>query len=514
MSTLKNAFRNVSRAKGRSILICVIIVIIAFSVCIGLCIRQSATEAREDAMAEMNITAQISPDREMAMEKSFQPGGDFDPSQLPDMMQDSLTLEEMQTYAEAESVKTFYYTMSASVNAAGDLEAYSTSSDDEEESTNSFFQMPAGMGGSSADFSVTGYSSDDAMTQFVDGSCTIEEGSVFDEGTSKKVCIISDELATYNDLEVGDSIKLASSEDDDVTFKLKIVGIYSNSQASAQAGGMGGIFGRMGGVDPANEIYTSAAALTAIAEDKDISTDISGTYVVGDVDAYESFCDEVKELGLTDDYTVSSSDLTAYEQSAQPLENLAKFAGYFLIVILLIGAAILIVLNMFATRERKYEIGVLTAIGMKKSKVAKLFMTEILIITLAGVIIGGGIGAATSVPVTDALLSSQIESQQDNLMNKNDAFGRDFGGMVGGMPPGEMPEGFEGFEGGNFEDIQEEIEESGFFGEYMSDVSASVDLTVLLELLAICIVLAVISGMASVTAIMRYEPLQILSNRD
>ncbi len=212
MSTLKNAFRNVSRAKGRSILICVIIVIIAFSVCIGLCIRQSATEAREDAMAEMNITAQISPDREMAMEKSFQPGGDFDPSQLPDMMQDSLTLEELQAYAEAESVKTFYYTMSAGVNGAGDLEAYSTSSDDEGDSANSFFQMPGGMGGSSADFSVTGYSSDDAMTQFVDGTCTIEDGSVFDEGTSKKVCIISDELATYNNLKVGDSIKLAAAK--------------------------------------------------------------------------------------------------------------------------------------------------------------------------------------------------------------------------------------------------------------------------------------------------------------
>ena len=61
-----------------------------------------------------------------------------------------------------------------------------------------------------------------------------------------------------------------------------------------------------------------------------------------------------------------------YEQSAQPLENLVKFEGYFLIVILLIGAIILIVLNVFATRERKYEIGVLSAIGMKKARRVKL----------------------------------------------------------------------------------------------------------------------------------------------
>lgn len=48
-------------------------------------------------------------------------------------------------------------------------------------------------------------------------------------------------------------------------------------------------------------------------------------------------------------------------------------AGYFLIVILAIGAIVLIVLNIFNIRERKYEVGVLTAIGMKKSRVAISF---------------------------------------------------------------------------------------------------------------------------------------------
>ena len=53
-----------------------------------------------------------------------------------------------------------------------------------------------------------------------------------------------------------------------------------------------------------------------------------------------------------------------------PLKNLSTFATYFLIVVLIIGAVILIVLNIFNIRERKYEVGVMTAIGMKKGKVA------------------------------------------------------------------------------------------------------------------------------------------------
>ena len=87
-----------------------------------------------------------------------------------------------------------------------------------------------------------------------------------------------------------------------------------------------------------------------------------------------------------------------------PLNTLSTMAGWFLLVILLIGAVILIVLNIFNVRERKYEIGVLTAMGMKKGKVALQFLTEIFTVTLTAVIIGIIIGAVSSVPVTNALL--------------------------------------------------------------------------------------------------------------
>lgn len=530
MLTWKYALRNVSRSKGRSILIGIIIIIIAFSVCIGLCIRQSAVDAKEAALEDITVTAQISVDREAAMEKGRggqPPGeGEFDREAMREAMGTALTLEEMQGYAEAESVQNFYYTMTASVNGSGSLEAYSTteSDDSDSSSTSDPFGGRGGMDmGSSGDFAITGYSSDDAMTDFVDGTCTIEDGEVFEEGTSDNVCIISNELAEYNGLKVGDTIKIASVDDEDDTYKLEIVGIYSNSQVSAQAGGMGmmggmGKGGMRGFTDPANNIYTSYQTLAAITEKYDSITGMTnGTYVLGDLAGYEAFEKEVKAMGLSDEYTVSSTDLTMYEQSARPLENLAKFAGYFLIVILVIGAIILIVLNIFATRERKYEIGVLTAIGMKKERVARLFMSEILIIALAGVIVGGAIGAVSSVPVTNALLSSQIAAQQEQMGQRDGNFGREFGGMQG-QPPGEQGELPDGMEEGETPPEIPEGEEGrdfgGMFGNYITEVSSAVNLVVLLELLAACVALAIVGGMVSVIAIMRYEPLQILANRD
>ena len=68
---------------------------------------------------------------------------------------------------------------------------------------------------------------------------------------------------------------------------------------------------------------------------------LNGTYAFESVSDYEKFQDEVKEMGLSDDYTVSSSDLTSYEESLEPLQHLSEYAGYFLMVILAIGAVIL-----------------------------------------------------------------------------------------------------------------------------------------------------------------------------
>ena len=517
MYITKFALKNIMRSKGRNILIGIIVIIIAFAVCISLCIRQAAEEAKTETLEDINITAQISPDREKAMEDAMAGGmpGEFDKDALSELMGEALSLKELKTYAEADSVKSFYYTMTAYVNGSDDFEAYSTGDDD----SSSSMGFPGGMGGSfeSGDFTVTGFSSDESMTEFVDGTCEITEGAVFEENTSKKVCIIPDELAEFNGLEVGDKIAVTAVDDEEEQYKLKIVGIYSNSQASAQAMGMGGFGGGMS--DPANNIYMSYEALEDIVSGSDnIDSTINGTYVLGTMEAYESFQKEVEELGLSDEYVVSSTDVNAYEMMTGSLDSLAKFTGYFLIVVLAVGAVIMIVLNIFATRERKYEIGVLAAIGMKKKKVARLFLTEILIVTLAGVIIGGGIGAATSVPVADAMMN--IVSQQDMGGDEGQSFGREFnappdmsgGGMPGGNMPGggnpsDMPGMFGGFGG------QGSVVPEGM-ADFMTDITASVDVTVLLEMMGICLLLALAAGMVSVVAIMRYEPLQILANRD
>ena len=150
-------------------------------------------------------------------------------------------------------------------------------------------------------------------------------------------------------------------------------------------------------MDPANQIYMSYEALHAMVEKSTADTDTAlhaqtrGTYVFENVEAYDKFEAQARKLGLSDMYTVSSEDVAAYEQSLAPLENLSTYAGYFLAVVLLVGGVILVVLNIYHIRERKYEIGVLAAIGMNKRRIALQFICEILIVTLMAIMLGCGI---------------------------------------------------------------------------------------------------------------------------
>ena len=555
MYIVKNALRCIGRSKGRNILIGIIALVIAISACIGLSIRQAAESAKISALGGMSVTATIQYDRASAMgemgggrpsgSSGGRPNMSFDKNQFANMMGNAstLTLDEYKKYAEAESVQDFYYTLTAYFNGSESFSAVTDEVDEEnEESAESSSnqgkpQMPGGFGGgmnfgrggASGDFSVIGYSSDSSMTSFVNGNASIlEGGSMFEEGTRELVCVISEELALYNSLSVGDTITISNPSAEDETYTLTVSGIYTSTENNDFSMSM---FGKS--QDPANQIYMSADALQTIIDEsvsksttvtddygRTSETKIEGTleatYAFADADAYYAFEEEARALGLSENYKISSSDITSFENSIAPLNTLSQMAGVFLIVILIIGGIILVVLNIFNVRERKYEVGVLTAMGMKKWKVATQFICEILVVTMVAVIIGASIGAISSVPVTNALLANQIENQNNQQSDFDKNMGRPSnmpGGNKGGMPsgmPSNMPSDMPDIGGGSnpFGDM------FGNAANYITEVDSAMNLTVVFQMIGVGLLLTFIASAASVLFIMRYDPLKILANRD
>ncbi|SEQ74313.1 putative ABC transport system permease protein [Lachnospiraceae bacterium NE2001] len=566
MYIFKNAFKNISRSLGRNILIGIIVTVIAASCCVALSIRKSSENARESNMKNLNITAHINVDRSYVMEQIQNSGVDMsDRSAMQEVLKEAsgLSLEEMQEYAKSEYVSNFYYTNMLILDGNDDLQPIdpnaeiSSDTDADEETTEETTeatteaqqgpgmgpdgqqgpgmdgqsgdgqmmgpgmqqqqQDPVTMMASQGDFKLTGYSADAAMDDFNTGVSTIKEGSMFDEDTEDMVCVISSELATYNNISVGDKITLQNITCENETYELEVVGIYKNSDSSSS-------MSTGNANDPANEILTSSKVVdslvaasadyveesddeedeettTATVERQALSATTTGSYVFADMDGYDNFESYLKEQEGSK-YVLTSSDVASYEASLVPLENLKSFATAFLLVILAIGAIILVVLNMFNIRERKYEVGVLTAVGMHKGKVALQFMLEIFIVTIFAILIGTGIGAATSVPITNKLLESQVQQQESSSSQTQSNFGRDQQQGPGG---GQQMGGQGTFTKGG--DITGPV-------NYIDSVSYAVDGVVVLQMVGIGILLSIISSLIAIIFIMRYQPLKILTERD
>jgi putative ABC transport system permease protein len=474
-------------------LIGLIVCIIAFSSCIALIIMESAESTAEDGLSNLNITATIDVDRGKLMSDATESGED--PRAVMSSTK-SLTLEEMQTYAKSDQVQNFYYSLQSSLSGTDSLSAVETS--------DQTIAMPAvggGPGGEQSgsettffmgDFTVVGVSDAAAMTSFASSGYTMTEGEVFTFDSANNECVISQELALLNSISVGDSITLTNPGDATETFSLTVTGIFTGSSEATTT--QGRVF--MSSMDPSNQIYTNYLTLNTLIEsastDNPLISSVQGTYVLGTPAAFEAFQADATEMGLSDEYTVSSNDLTNYENSLLPLTNLKKFATILLVLVLGIGGVILTLFSLFIIRERKYEVGVLTAIGMKKKNVAVQFLTEAFLVAIIGVMVGTGLGAALSQPVADVLLADQISSIQEQQTDQMSQFGRDVG--MGGGPGG----------GGRITNVE----------NYIDSLSPSMDLSVVLSLAGICVLLSLLASSAALIFVMRYEPMRILSERE
>ncbi len=559
MYIVKNAIRSIVRSPGRTAIICLLVMAISAASCVALSIQQAAQTARINGSNSLVIRGRIRTDRKYVMEtlQAAQPEENGEESEEnAESMQDvlkslsGLSLEEMQIYSAADSVQDFYYYATVSLSGNNGLEPLNKDDHSSIEAAISDAMPtdrgPGGMMGPGGemssvedimasinfggDFVLYGYSSDIAMEDFRDGTCYITSGQMFEQGTGDYVCIIDDELATYNDLQVGDQITLCNPGMRSERFVFSIVGIFKNTaDVSAQTQD-----------DPANHILTSytvthdiveksrvyrdPASVESSVETEDgrrveqlltddgalvikgrpeddseeyeneeaLSETVVGTYLFDSIEDYDAFEKQVYELGLSENYTVTSSDVAAYEASLVPLENLSAYANTFLYIILGIGAVILIGVNVFNIRERKYEIGSLTAMGMKKRKVAVQFITELTLVTFLGIILGSLLGAGLSTPVANMLLASQIEYEESSSESMNANFGREVSNAS--VKP----------HGG---DVEGEV-------EYVGTIEFSFDTAIVYKMIIIGALLAFASSTAAITYILRYDPLEILAERD
>jgi len=458
MYIFQNALKNVARNKGRNTLIGAIILAIIATTVVTLIINNTTNGIIDDYKTRFGSQVNITVNYDKWRESGAQSGG------FP-----QITPLQSLAFADSEYIKE--YVMQVMIGTASE-----TLKGKDEGSGGS--RMPSDDNRINAQFYLTNVFYDFEIGQrgIADGKGRMVENN--DE------CLVSEEFAAINGLSAGDKIALIASLHDGtdanrrrITYEMTVVGIFYD--LTDEYAGI-----HMPANNRRNQILTTTETIFAPVQEGESGLYVTTTYFLKNPSMIKDFEAEVRAKGLSE-FLKAETDEKGYNNIVAPVEGLKGISVTFMIIVLVLGAVILVLLSTIAIRERKYEIGVLRAMGMKKRKVALGLWFEMIAITCVCLCIGLTVGTLAAQPISDMLLAGQVEAAQSS----------------GGVPVGTIAS----------------ADASSLLAGSLSTLEAlnvSLGINTILEIIAISLLLASVAGMAAISRITKYEPIKILMERN
>ena len=495
MYVLTNSLRNLIRNKGRNLIMGAIVLVMLVAISVSAIIAATTNRIVADYKSRFGSDVTISYNQEKVNKILMSGAGE-----VP-----GITPEQYLAFGKSSHLKQMTYSTSLATSMDG-LKGIDEDAQNESGiqfgSTGADVQTWSSDGASAPQVNwnakLVGYSSNMEIPSFKDGTRKLVEGKM-PKGADE--IIVSQDLAKLNGLKVGDSITLATNmKKTTVKRSLKIAGIYYDGTKTAAGGDM---VPAMAMTNPKNELIASADTVLdysrEIAKTDGIELnfiDLQATYVLKSPDDLSAFEKEVRAKGLPDVYDVAT-DAASYNRIVKPMEGVSSIVGTFTLVVLVIGAAILLFLTVLAIRERKYEMGVLRAMGMSRLAVARGFVYESLALTAICLALGLGAGSALARPVSEAVLASQQAEEQ--AASQSD---QSFTGASATMIAVE-----DGTEGSAAEQGSTDL-------DALKNVDVRLTGSAVAEVAGIALGIALVSSAVGVAYVLRLEPMRILSERD
>lgn len=475
MYILKNALKNLTRNKERNILLGVIMIAILSCVAISVIINTTSSEIIKDYKNRFGSEVFIQPDQEKMMEKVQKEGNNSMESIRP-------TNDLLEKLSKSEYLKDSIFT--ASYGGYSDKLKSLDQEEYEKNNKGSGGSRVATVGGKErsenakdSNLNIKGGLDSAGLEEFKKGDRKITDGKMPEKDGE---AIVSEDFAELNNLKVGDTFKVQNPDDPDKydPLELTVSGIYYDGTKSQDYGFKHPMMNRK------NDIITTFDTLKTynqeVLKDNDLIF-VDAKFFLKDPDLLSKFNEEAHKLGLNDLYDVST-DSQSYDEIVKPVEGLQKVANMFMILVLVFGGSILILISILGIRERKYEIGVLRAMGMKKGKVALGLIFETLSTIAISLVVGLSIASLSAQPISNILLKSQIEAQKQGAAS---------GGMVTMRMGGASP---------NVEPI--------------TNLNVHLSSEAIMGIILIALLLGAISIGIGIVYIMRFEPRKILSERN
>lgn len=304
------------------------------------------------------------------------------------------------------------------------------------------------------------------MIEFADNMYILKEGRFYTEdeiASGAEVCLITETLAEYNNLKIGDTIKLYTQNPvymeregnyysemgvtkEDILLELEIIGIFENTEK----------------VDPAATNYdwmcTYESPENVVLMPDSTYIDIEYNLQCKDFeygrDNYPDFeyyqdeanypkkedimrkgsitillNDPLEVESFVEDYTANMPDFReidanneTFEQLARPLDTLTLFATFIVWLVIINAVIIITLVTALTLKTREYEIGVLLSQGVSKAKIVMQFFVELAIVAIIGFSVAVLSGSAVAGQVGQKVLEYQVDFSGLNEEEEDDYF--------------------------------------------------------------------------------------------
>lgn len=388
---IKNALLSLKKNIGKTILLFVIIVVITNLVIAGLSIQSATKKSMDQIRSSLGNDVTLSVDFRNMMKNRKPSEAVSNETSLTTTMADSLK--------DLKYVKNYNYQISTSANS-NSISAVETASDNSnnQQDTNKPNDQPE-QASNQVDFTISANTTMKYLDSFTNNNYKLTKGRLLttkDQNTNN--CVIETNLASDNDLSVGDTFTITTTVNDEIiTQELTIVGIYeiqsTNEIGSAHFN------------NPVNTIYTDLSIVQTLTGSSENIT--SAIYYLDDPENAEAFVELAKKKSDIDFDTFSlDANNRLYQQNASSLESMKSFAKMFVWIVVIAGSAILCLILALTIRNRYYEIGVLLSLGQSKVKIIAQQLIEVGLIAVVAFVISLGTGQLTSHYMGNMLESS------------------------------------------------------------------------------------------------------------
>ncbi|EAD9167828.1 ABC transporter permease [Listeria monocytogenes] len=501
MNFFKRAWLSMKARKGRSVLQLIIFTVVCVLILSGFTIQSAADKASELAREQLGGTVTLTVDREKQMQAMRDEAASSDSSSTeskPQFESSPIDVSDANELTTLNHVASYNYYSSTQALASGfdPIESSGdTSSSSDETSTTTETQGPGGGQGGpqmvDADLSISGLLDSATSTDFEAGTSELTSGvAITSADKDKNVAMVEENLAKENDWKVGDSFTVTSS-DGNTKVTLKIVGIYKTTDSGSD------MAQNFSFLNPYNKVYVPYTVANTIKGSDYKNTVDSAVYTMDDAANISAFEKEAKKVDSIDwdTFKLDAND-TLYQQMIGPINSVASFSKNVVYIVSIAGALILGLLVMMQVRDRKYEMGVLLAIGEKRGKLIAQFFVEILIVAL----VSFGLAAASSHYVAQ-LAGNQLLAQQNPSTTETTTSTENRG--PGGSGQGGGPGGF----GQSVSNLTKNTEQ-------IKELDIQVTLEDMLKMGGIGIGIAFISVLLPAALVLRMNPKTILTKQE